>query len=154
LERMLSGSYDITSSQSNPLLTAFFECSNETYLLSERFTLWGATDKELVHVYRITENGSVDGILEESWTSGIGTLDPSKGHRSSNIITILLCDSVDDAMAKKVRGYVRRKSFRFTLDGTVVHRAIAVDLLSKEVFFGKGMGKMAKSISKSIGGTQ
>lgn len=123
--------YDVESVDRPPLrYIASFHSKSEGYVLVKRANLWSADDNEYVMFYtvdRLTE-GLLDDIISMSLAHSKGLIVPGKGHRSSTVTTVILCDSTEPKCVKTIRSYRFHRSFRFSLNGWMDHRLVLLSL--------------------------
>ena len=136
--------YDVERVDQGPLrYLASFHSRSEGYVLVKRANLWSADDNEYVMFYtvdRLTE-GLLEDLISKSLAHSKELIVPKKGHRSSTVTSIVLCDSVEPKCVKTVKSYRFHRSFRFTLNGWMDHRLVLL-ALGDGVFESSRLGKV------------
>ena len=66
-------------------------------------------------------------LAEAAWEAGIAQVTPTSTHRESDVLLILLADSLSDETAKAIRGIRFSKSYRLGLQGYSHFRLAAIE---------------------------
>lgn len=150
--------YDVQESNLiNPRYIAVFRSSLEKYILTRDINLWTTEDDEYVFFYEGSE------LTDEEFESDVNrSLElfndyfvHSENHRSTMVTSIMVYDSVNPVLRKKILNYRYFKSFRFMLKGWMRHRVLVVDLKYKEVIcdhHSKGFKDIITSLLSEIEG--
>ena len=143
------GYYNIkTDDVESPFVAeAVFHSSTEKYLLVKAARIADIDSHE--YVFFAKESTLTQERLQEldttAWERGISRVEPNENHRNSDIILIIIADSIDETaytLAKKLKHY---KSYRFTFWGWSHYRLMAYDC-STGKFACNRMGKDLKKV--------
>lgn len=136
LERLLQGYssyYDVTRMEQDkaPLAaTAFFHVHSAQYILFKEAEVWSANCSEYIYVFDVpvlTDKIAAECIaLAEK--DGIPRVEPGKGHMSSFIDAVFVCDECTPEALKLLKKHRNRKSFHYSLHGWMEVHTAAVDL--------------------------
>lgn len=143
------GYYNIKTDDVEPpfVAEAVFQSHTEKYVLVKAAHLADIDSNEYVFfakesaltLERLTE------LDAKAWERGISRVQPNSNHRNSDVILIVIADSIEESVftaAKKLKHY---KSYRFSFWGWSQYRLIAYDC-STGRFACNRMGKDLKKV--------
>ena len=136
LERLLQGYssyYDVTRMEETeaPLAaTAFFHVHSAQYIVFKEAEVWSANCNEYIYVFDVpvlTDKIAAECIARAE-KDGIPRVKPGKGHMSSFVDAVFVCDECTPEGLKVLKKHRNRKSFHYSLHGWMEVHTAAVDL--------------------------
>mgnify|MGYP007069886639 CR=1 FL=1 len=134
LERVLRsyGAY-YTIDRTNPTVPfaaqAVFHAHGEQYFLIKQAKYAEIDSNE--YVYFALEHAPTPARIRElsklAWEAGLAQVVPTSTHRESDVLLILLADSLSDETAREIRGTRYSKSYRLGLQGYSHFRLAAIE---------------------------
>lgn len=88
-------------------------------------------------------------LADRAWEEGLSRVQPGPEHRNTDIILILLTDSLPDEAAAVLKKLRRSKNFKFTFHGWSVLRLIAIETPSGKLVHNR-MGQDLKKLFSNI----
>ena len=109
---------------------AVYHEHNVSYAISQKAEMWSTDRHEYVYFFSVPRLTAeiYDTCFARGLALGEQLVEPKKGHMSSDIVIIFLCDHVDGDAQQKVKSCRMRKSFQFSLKGWMQVQTVAVDL--------------------------
>ena len=154
IERVYGNSYDVIKHEENSaglIMEAEFHVHTENYVISKKAQLYQMDSNEYVYIFYYP-NLSLElfnNAVTMAYDLGFDKIVPGPNHRSSYIVTELLCDTADPDAVKALKKYRRRKSFQFSLHGWMEMHTVCIDLGTESVTAnsdGRLCGKFLKSV--------
>ena len=145
--------YDIKEEGVQPPFAAEaeFHSHEEQFFLVKQAKLSEAESKEFVF-FAVSEHLTADELKkfdEAAWQTGMSRVFPHDGHRSSDVVLIILADKVDADAAAKLKKLKRYESYKHTLHGWSHYRVIVRDMSTGKVTFNR-MGRNLKNVLSKI----
>lgn len=145
--------YDIKEEGVQPPFAAEaeFHSHEEQFFLIKQAKLSEAESKEFVF-FAVSEHLTLDEakmLDEAAWQTGISRVVPHDGHRSSDVVLVILADQVDKEAAAFLKKLKRYESYRHTLHGWSHYRVIVRDMSTGKVVFNR-MGRTLKNVLNKI----
>jgi len=154
LNKAYGQSYNIIKyedSEQGLIMEAEFHVHTENYVLSKKAQLYQMDSNEYVYFFyypNLTKE-----LFEKSVTiaydKGFPKIEPNENHRSSYIVTEIICDSCESEALIALKKYRKRKSFQFSLHGWMEMHTALIEMRSESVTVnsdGRLCGKFLKSI--------
>ena len=145
--------YDITRCDAGAVFSAVaaFHSHEEQYFLlkSAKYT---ESDAHEYLFFRSMEHLTLSEarrLADAAWEEGLGRVEPSIIHRSTDIGLILLADRVDPEAAAYITKLRRSKSYKMLLHGYSNYRLIAIETSSGAMFPNR-MGRHWKKLFGNI----
>lgn len=147
-------SHNITAHEDNSeglVMEAEFHVHSENYVISKKAQLYEMDSNEYVYIYYYPHltldlfNKSVTNAYE----LGFPKIQPNSSHRSSYIVTEIICDTYDEDAYKALKKYRNRKSFQFSLYGWMECHTALIDLGTESVI-ANGDGRLTGKFLKSV----
>ncbi|MDD4074950.1 MAG: hypothetical protein PHC80_02540 [Eubacteriales bacterium] len=159
LEKLLesySGYYDISREEGLDGLhkaTAAFHSYVEKYVLVRSARMWAHHSHEYIFLF------SLPHLDMTAWTRirdyylerGLSLVKPDKEHMYTYITAVLLCDEMDDDVAKEMKRFKYYKSFKLSFYGWTNARLTALEMNSGKIvsnYQGREMGRFVNKIYK------
>ena len=130
---------------------AEFHSHEEQFFLIKQAKLSEAESKEFVF-FATSEHLTLDEakmLGETAWSRGISRVVPHDGHRSSDVVLVILADQVDDDAAAYLKKLRRYESYRHSLHGWSHYRVILREMNTGNVTFNR-MGRTLKKVLGNI----
>lgn len=145
--------YDVKSENIQPPFAAEaeFHSHEEQFFLIKQAKLGEAESKEFVF-FAVSEHLTLDEakVLDETaWKTGLSRVVPHDGHRSSDVVLIVLADQVDADAAAYLKGLKRYESYKHMLHGWSHYRVIVRDMSTGKLTFNR-MGRSLKNVLSKI----
>ena len=162
LDRLLEGyvsSYDIDREEDPEhqlYAKAHLHIEESQYFLMKSIQAWTADADEYAYFY-ITDHMTdemAQEFIQHTYDQGfplikLDHLTFKKQHMVTRLVAVVLCQSMDEAAAKRIRKCSIYKSFQFSLKGWMEVHTVAVDLGKESVIsnrYGKETAKFLKKI--------
>ena len=145
--------YDIKDEGVEPPFAAEaeFHSHEEQFFLVKQAKLAEAESKEFVF-FAVSEHLTLDEakmLDETAWGRGLSRVFPHNGHRSSDVVLIVLADQVDADAAAYLKKCKRYESYKRTLHGWSHYRVIVREMSTGKVTFNR-MGRTLKKVLSKI----
>ena len=130
---------------------AEFHSHEEQFFLIKQAKLSEAESKEFVF-FAVSEHLTLDEakmLGETAWSRGISRVVPHDGHRSSDVVLVILADQVDADAAAYLKKLRRYESYRHSLHGWSHYRVILREMNTGKVTFNR-MGRTLKKVLGNI----
>lgn len=151
--------YDIRREDVTPPFTAEaeFHSHDEQFFLVKTAKLSEAEAHE--YVFFATADRldvpDVERLDAAAWETGMSRVNPHAYHRSTDVVLVLLADTVTPEAMALVKRLRRYKSYRFTLNGWSHYRVIALEISSGKLVcnrLGQPLRKLFRNITKELAG--
>ena len=121
---------------------AEFHSHGEQYVLVKRAKLWEVDAHQYLFfvVTELLDERLLDDLVGFMKNEALGKVEPRPNHMSSDLVLVVVADSVDQGAATKLKRVRFRKSYRFGLWGWSDLKLAAVDLAGRRVV-SNGAGK-------------
>lgn len=130
---------------------AEFHSHNEQYFLVKKAKLAEEENNEYVY-FAALEDLNLK-ILQElelaAWEDGLARVTPHSSHRSSDIVLIIIADSVSDEAKEYIKKLKRQKNYKYTFHGWSDFRIAVLDLSSTQVLTNR-RGKNLKPLLENL----
>ncbi len=130
---------------------AVFHTHDEQYFLLRSATISEAEAHE--YVFFATEDVLTPErarlLDERAWEEGMNRVKPHKNHRSTDIILVILAETVEKEAKDYLRKVKRYQSYHHTLQGWSHYSVIAMEISTGELFYnrrGKDLRKLFRNI--------
>lgn len=151
LERVLNAYsrwYDIDrkNEESLPLAaTAQFHEHATGYVLIKAAQTWAADRHEYTYFYSVSHlSMSVyEELLKQTLELGEPLVNPEKGHMSTNIVMVIVCDTADADALTALKKCRIKKSFQYSLRGWMEVQTAAIDVGKAEITANAAAGNTA-----------
>ena len=145
--------YDIKEEGVEPPFAAEaeFHSHEEQFFLVKQAKLSEAESKEFVF-FGVSEHLTLEEAKRldvTAWTRGMSRVVPHDGHRSSDVVLIILADQVDADAAAYLKKSKRYESYKHTLHGWSHYRVIVRDMSTGKLTFNR-MGRNLKKVLGNI----
>ena len=130
---------------------AEFHSHEEQFFLIKQAKLSEAESKEFVF-FAISEHLTLEEAKRldvTAWTRGMSRVVPHDGHRSSDVVLVILADQVDADAAKYLKKAKRYESYKHTLHGWSHYRVIIREMSTGNISFNR-MGRTLKKVLGNI----
>lgn len=131
---------------------AVFHMHNEQYFLVKSAKISDMDSSEYVY-FALEDNLCLKDLMElsdKAWSTGLSNVVPKDGHKNSDVILIVVSDSVDREVIKGTKKIKKSKSYRFGLYGWSNFKLIVIDLGCDAVACNRLGCDMAKNIRKIL----
>lgn len=130
---------------------AVFHTHDEQYFLVKSAKISEAESHEYVFFAVGQEMGleDVEELDEKAWTEGLSRVTPHSGHRSSDIVLIILAEQLSQDAKDHIKAIKRYKSYRFTLQGWSNYSVIAMETSTGGLSYNK-RGRDLKKLFRNI----
>ncbi len=145
--------YNVTEENVTPPFAAEaeFHSHEEQFFLVKAAKLSESESKEFVF-FAATEHltlADAKCMDETAWETGLSRVVPHDGHRSSDVVLVILADVIDEDAAKYLKKLRRYQSYRHTLHGWSHYYVIAQEMSTGMSVFNR-MGRQRKKILRNI----
>ena len=130
---------------------AEFHSHEEQFFLVKQAKLSESESKEFVF-FGVSEHLTLDEakmLDETAWARGISRVVPHDGHRNSDVVLVILADSVDAAAAAYLKKCKRYESYKRSLHGWSHYRVIVREMSTGKLTFNR-MGRSLKKVLDKI----
>ncbi len=130
---------------------AAFHSHDEQYFLVKSARLAEADAHEYVF-FAAEDSLSLDRVrlLEETaWERGLSRVRPHANHRSTDVVLVLLAQTIDPDAADYIRRIKRYQSYRFTLQGWSAYHVIAMETSTGNLICNK-RGRNLRKLLRNI----
>lgn len=130
---------------------AVFHTHDEQYVLVKSAKLSEAESHEYVFFATADtlELSQAQALDEAAWTEGTSRVQPHSSHRSSDIVLVILAESVTPEAAAFIKKLHRYKSYKFSFHGWSHYRVIALETSSMRLTCNR-MGQTLKKLFRNI----
>lgn len=127
---------------------AVFRLHDEQYFLIRQAKISEADVSEVVFFARRGELGAEEyaSLEERAWEEGLSRVVLTENHRSTDIVLILLADTVTPEAKKAVKKSRKYKSYRFGLRGWSHYRTIALEFSTGTLVHNRQGGILEKTL--------
>ena len=144
--------YNVTTEGVEPpfCAEAEFHSHNERYVLVKSAKIADLDTNEYVFFARenhLTSERLIE-LCDAAWERGLARVNPVEGHCSSDVILILVADSVDETAFKSVKKIKRYKSYLFTFRGWSHFRLLVRDCSSGNLACNRMGSDLKKAAAK------
>lgn len=131
--------------------SAAFHEHGTGYILIRRAEMWSADRHEYAYFFslpHLTEALYRD-CLNKTLELGEPRVDPVSGHMCTSLVTVILCDTADEAALRALKKCRIRKSFQFSLKGWMEVHTAAVEV-GKASVTANGAARNTAKFLKSV----
>ena len=109
---------------------ARFETHDEQYFLirAARISESNSTESVFFALEDHLDADTFERLDETAWRVGMSRVNPAAGHRSSDVILVILTNQMDDEAAQRIRSRRHYQSYRFGLRGWSNYRLVALEI--------------------------
>ena len=145
--------YDLTRLEGQEPLVARgeFHEHGTGYILIRKAEMWSADCHEYLFVFSVEtlDRQCFESCLQTARELGEPLVVPEKGHKSTYITALILCDAADEEGLKALKKCRIRKSFQFSLKGWMeIHTAAVV--IRGDIIASNGDGRRTAGFLKSV----
>ena len=130
---------------------AMFKSHGEQFFLIKAAKLSESESAEYVFFAtpeKLTE-ADLDALDEKAWETGLSRVKPHTSHRNTDVILVVLADSIDDDAFNKVKKLHRYKSYSFGFKGWSNYKVIALEVSSGRLTYNR-QGQSLKKLFRNI----
>ena len=130
---------------------ALFSLHDEQYVLVRKAKISEADISEVVF-FALRDHLSLEeytSLEEKAWEEGLSRVVLTDNHKSTDILLILLTDSMDPEAKKAIKKSRRYKSYCFSLKGWSHYRTIACEFSTGELVYNR-QGKILEKTLRNI----
>ena len=129
---------------------AEFHSHNEQYVLVKAAKIADIDSNEYVF-FAATEKLTLSDLLtldQKAWEEGLSRVNPSCGHRNSDISLIIITQAIDEDAKKQIKKLKHYKSYKFGFYGWSQYRLIAYDLSENKAWCNRTGSILKKLVCK------
>lgn len=145
--------YNVTQDGVTPPFAAeaVFHSHDEQFFLVKSAKLSEAESHEYVFFATADklDAGQVAALADAAWTEGLSRVRPHSSHRNSDVILVLLAETVLPEAAAAVKKLRRYQSYQHSLQGWSHFRVIALETSSGKLTYNR-MGQPLKKLFRNI----
>lgn len=126
---------------------AVFSSHNEQYFLVKQAKIADIDSNDYVYfaeTQKLTEE-ELNRFVKAAWDDGMAKVHPYNGHRNSDVTLIIIADSFEENIAKKIKKTKLSKTYKLGIWGWSNFRLIAIELSSNQTAYNR-LGKDLKSL--------
>lgn len=157
LERLLNSYkryYNVKIDDVSPpfIAEAEFHSHNEQYFLVKAAKIADIDSNEYVF-FADTRSLSIEQLEQlssKAWDEGLSRINPCSGHKSSDVILIILADNIEENVQKQINKTKFYKSYLFSFHGWSHFRLVVADLSTKKTFSNTQGRDIQKTLQKLL----
>lgn len=148
LSEAMSSYYEVSDIDEDTFLATYHNDGNPPEDM-----LWPVDDHEyaFVHVSNSLSEEDYNNVVKGSLEEGIELVKPGPNHRSSIILTIIVCNKTEKDFEERVKKYHFMKKFRLSIYGMSEHGLILIDASKKKLICNRTAKKAGESLKKMYG---
>ena len=132
---------------------AEFRTHDEHYFLVKSAKLFESESKEYAFfaVEDSLDRKRFEELDERAWTEGLSRVQPREGHKSTDVLLIILADKIEESLFPVIKKQRHYKSYRLSLYGWSQYRLIAIELSTGRIAHnrqGQNLKKLFSNIFK------
>ena len=143
--------YDLkTDDVAEPFVAeAVFESHNEQYYLVKAAKVADINMNEYVYFAKCENisQSDFDRFDITAWERGLANVKPSYAHRSSDVTLIIVADTIDDDLKRRIKKARRYKSYKWGFNGWSNYRLVAIECSCGKAYY----NHQGRSLKKLIG---
>lgn len=158
LEKLLPLFNDYYTLNKNPQnsifdATAVFSSHNEQYFLIKSAKIADIDSNEYVY-FATSQNLSLEQLQEfdaKAWEQGLSNVVPKEGHRNSDVLLIIICQTLEKKAKKAIKKCKHSKTYKLGMWGWSNYKLAVADLSTKSIItnrLGKDLIKIVNNILK------